>query len=75
LKIRERRQESDMATLEQEREAAIERARAKAEKAIQKILLALAEDTMQKIDHVDVDIRTFANLTVNIYFEAPSRAL
>jgi hypothetical protein len=59
-----------MATLEQAKEAAIEAARIKAEKAIQRILIDLAETTMSKVDHVDVDTRNFANLKVEIYFQA-----
>jgi hypothetical protein len=43
--------------------------RARAEIAIERILLALQEDT-EKIDHVDVDTRNFANLSVEIFFKS-----
>lgn len=48
-------------------EAAADNARAKAEIAIEKILLGLEQDTMLKIDRVDVDTRNFVNCNVAIF--------
>jgi hypothetical protein len=43
--------------------------RAKAEIAIERILFALQEAT-EKIDHVEIDTRNFANLNVEIFFKS-----
>ena len=58
-----------MATLEQATQQAIDNARAKAEIAIEKILLGLEHDTHCRIDHVNVDTRNFANCDVEIFFK------
>lgn len=44
-------------------------ARARAEIAIQKILLDLENETGREIDEVNVDTRNFASLNVEIFFE------
>ena len=49
-------------------DAQIDDARAKAEIAIEKILLDLEETTGCKIDEVSVDVRNFANCDVEIWF-------
>jgi len=47
-------------------------ARAKAEIAIEKILLDLEHDTMSTLDSVEVDTRNFANCNVEIFFRGES---
>ncbi|SHJ68727.1 hypothetical protein SAMN05444159_1233 [Bradyrhizobium lablabi] len=49
-------------------EKAVDNARAKAEIAIEKILLGLEHDTLLRIDQVQVDTRNFANCNVEIFF-------
>jgi len=62
-----------MATLEQATEAAIDAARAKAEIAIEKILLGLEYETMLRVDQVSVDTRNFANCDVEIFLTGTRR--
>jgi len=52
----------------------IDDARAKAEIAIQKILLALEDETGVDIEDVNVDTRNFASLNVEIFMEGGSWA-
>lgn len=44
--------------------------RAKAEIAIEKILIELVNETGKKLDHVSVDTRNFANCDCEIFFVA-----
>ena len=56
-----------MATLEEATAKAVEVATAKAEQAIQKILLSLENDTLMRVDHVNIDTRNFAQLRTDIF--------
>jgi hypothetical protein len=47
----------------------VEEHREQAEKAIQKILIDLWNDTGQDISHVEVDTRNFSNYRTEIFFE------
>ena len=50
-------------------QAEIDAALKKAEKAIQKILIDLANDARKDIDFVRIDTRNFANLAVEIFLK------
>jgi hypothetical protein len=58
-----------MATVAEAVEVSIERARERAERAIQKILLDLEHDTNRRVRHVEADTRNFANYKVELFFE------
>ena len=53
---------------------AIDVACRKAEKAIQKILIDLANDVRKDIDFVRIDTRNFANLAVEIFLKGDPHA-
>jgi hypothetical protein len=48
----------------------VEEHREQAEKAIQKILIDLWNDTGQDISHVEVDTRNFSNFRTEIFLES-----
>jgi hypothetical protein len=56
------------------REARVDDARAKAEIAIQRVLLDLEAAACMKIEEVSVDTRNFASLNVEIFFREPRPA-
>ncbi len=66
---------SEMVTLLREANFLLDRieelddARAKAEIAIERILLDLENDTGLRLDSVEVDTRNFANCNVEIFFQ------
>jgi len=60
-----------MGALDAATEAAINDARAKAEIAIEKILMGLENDTGRRLDQVTIDTRNFANCDVEIFFREP----
>jgi hypothetical protein len=63
-----------MATLEQATAEAIEVATAKAERAIQRILCNLENDTLLMVDQVTVDTRNFAQLRTEIHLRRGNRS-
>jgi hypothetical protein len=60
---------SKLTTAERTKQVPIDEARAKAEIAIERILLNLTSETGLKLDTVEVDTRNFANCNVEIFFQ------